>query len=85
MEGILEKPACRHCGFQIDTDCPVGAGCPNCNRRLLPDPVVAAGPGEADFAVLRARVAELETENAALKAPRHRVVRRRKGGPDGQP
>lgn len=68
MEGILEDPTCRHCGFDIETDCIIGAGCPRCGRQLLPDPVVAAGPGEADFAVLRGELDRLVGENAQLRA-----------------
>jgi hypothetical protein len=44
-EGVLVKPKCRHCGFQVVNDTVVGASCPNCNRRFLPEPVIAAGPG----------------------------------------
>lgn len=75
MNGILEKPTCRYCGFSVGNDCVVGAGCPRCEKRLLLEPTVAAGPGETDFAVLRAeldakhkRILELE---AALKGGSH--------------
>ena len=90
MEAILTAPTCRHCGHKVENDCPIGAGCPKCGKRFLPDePSSAPGPGETDFRVLRGeldridsllnaergvtealrgRVAELERENAQLKA-----------------
>jgi hypothetical protein len=73
--GILVKPTCAHCGYQVPGDCMIGSGCPNCHQRIYPAalpssppvPVIAAGAGaeelqakDAELAALRARVGELE-------------------------
>jgi hypothetical protein len=67
-EGVLVKPKCRHCGFRVPNDTVVGASCPKCARRFLPErESIAAGAGaeeleakDAELATLRTRVAELE-------------------------
>ncbi len=52
MTGVLTKPKCKHCGFRVPNDAVVGAGCPKCGRRLLPEPVIAAGSGAEEPAEL---------------------------------
>lgn len=62
--GTLAKPTCPNCGFQVENDCVVGAGCPNCHQRLYPpaapNPAAELQAKDAELGLLRARVAELE-------------------------
>lgn len=86
MVEILQAPKCQHCGHQVENDCPIGASCPKCNRRFLPDPPAAAvpGPRDEDFAILQKECdrlfGELLAERGITEALRARVAELEKGG-----
>lgn len=88
MVEILTAPTCRNCGHQVENDCPIGASCPKCKRRFLPDaPPPPPGLGEKDFTLLQAECdrlfGELQAERGVTAALRARIAELEKGGARG--
>lgn len=61
---ILPKGAQCSCGYTLENDAPIGAGCPKCSRRLVPAEV-AALPGASEAEVKRL-VAIIEAKEASI-------------------